>query len=82
MKKTIKDLTIKDLKNIEIILRDFKYLLEKHRDVGVNDPYVQGTLDRNYNYTNIMKYLEYAIPNIEDYLDEPNDETTIKITYL
>jgi len=82
MKKTIKDLTIKDLKNIEIILRDFKYLLEKHRDVGVNDPYVQGTLDRNYNYTNIMNYLEYAIPNIEDYLDEPNDETTIKITYL
>ena len=60
----------------------FKYLLEKHRDVGVNDPYVQGTLDRNYNYTNIMNYLEYAIPNIEDYLDEPNDETTIKITYL
>ena len=82
MKKTIKDLTIKDLKNIEIILRDFKYLLEKHRDVGVNDPYVQGTLDRNCNYTNIMNYLEYAIPNIEDYLDEPNDETTIKITYL
>ena len=82
MKKTIKDLTIKDLKNIEIILRDFKYLLEKHRDVGVNDPYVQGTLDRNYNYTNIMNYLEYAIPNIEDYLNEPNDETTITITYL
>ena len=76
----IKDLTIEDLRNIKKMLENLviTYQIANGSDVE----YVKGVLDRNNNYTNIMNYLENAIPDIEDFLDEPNDETTIRITYL
>ena len=76
----IKDLTIEDLRNIKTMLENLVITYQIANDSDVK--YVKGVLDRNNNYTNIMNYLEYAIPNIEDYLNEPNDETTITITYL
>ena len=76
----IKDLTIEDLRNIKTMLENLVITYQIANDSDVK--YVKGVLDRNNNYTNIMNYLEYAIPNIEDYLNEPIDETTITITYL
>ena len=39
-------------------------------------------LDHNYNYSTIVNYLnDVAIPLIDDILDQPNDETSLTITY-
>jgi len=87
-----KNLTIKDLKKIKEMIEGYKSLMGMVNGFKTEveaDPYIISTLDHNYNYTNIVAYLEYVIPNIEEYLDEPtyknsmlNDETTITITYL
>ena len=79
-----KDLTIEDLKKIKDMIEGYKSLMgmvNGFKTEAEADPYIISTLDHNYNYTNIVAYLEYVIPNIEEYLDQPNDETTIRITY-
>ena len=79
-----KDLTIEDLKKIKDMIEGYKSLMgmvNGFKTEAEADPYIISTLDHNYNYTNIVAYLEYVIPNIEEYLDQPNNETTIRITY-
>jgi len=74
----IKNLTNKDLDNIVKMLERLMRLELRTSDYK----YMKDLLDRNYNYSNILNYLNYvAIPQIDDYLDEPNTETSLPITY-
>ena len=44
--------------------------------------YIKNTLDHNYNYSNILDYLNnVAIPLIDDILDQPNEEAVLPISY-
>jgi len=82
-------LSNKDLKNIAKMLDGFYYLAKKRHNnkwdgtgIKVKDQYVKNMLDHNYNYSTIVNYLnDVAIPLIDDILDQPNDETSLTITY-
>lgn len=87
-KQLIDNLTNKDLDNIVEMLESFHDLAQKQFNknwegtgIKVKDQYVKNTLDRNYNYSNILDYLNHVIPQIDNYLDEPNDETVLPISY-
>ena len=71
-------LSNKDLDNIAKMLERLMILELRTSDYK----YMKGLLDRNYNYSNIVNYLnDVAIPLIDDILDQPNDEAVLPISY-
>ena len=81
-------LSNKDLDNIVEMLENYYTLLNTaHKRnfpelKGKDDQYIKNTLDHNWNYSNIVNYLnDVAIPFIDDFLDEPNDKTVLPISY-
>ena len=78
-------LSNKDLKNIVKMLErlpiDVANTYKKYRSV-MEYEYIKNTLDHNYNYSNILDYLNnVAIPLIDDILDQPNEEAVLPISY-
>ena len=93
-------LSNKDLKNIAKMLEKlaitYHKVLFKNKIANDSDmEYVKNVLDHNYNYSNILNYLNHVIPQIDNYLSEkekvkiqvlgpkdaPNTETSLPISY-
>lgn len=81
-------LSNKDLKNIVKMLErlmtlELKTQIKKKniKDYSANYKYIKITLDHNYNYSNILDYLNHVMPLIDDMLDQPNDEVSLPISY-
>ena len=79
-------LSNKDLKNIAKMLEKlaitYHKVLFKNKIANDSDmEYVKNVLDHNYNYSNILDYLNNAMPLIDQMLDQPNDEVSFPISY-
>ena len=83
-------LSNKDLKKIAKMLEKLKetMLLRMAEGSENNSPlyqyantYVNSILNNNYNYSNILNYLNNAIPLIDDMLDQPKDKVSLPISY-
>ena len=59
------------------------FITSSHAGIGnLNMKLINATLDHNYNYSNILDYLNnVAIPLIDDILDQPNEEAVLPISY-
>ena len=82
-------LSNKDLKNIAKMLEKLEETMllrmaegsEGTSNYQYAETYTKRILNNGYNYSNILNYLNNAIPLIDKMLDQPKDEVSLPISY-